>query len=104
MSATAEAEVTSVAAASLGGPGPADPACCALAAIDALKRAAGPGMGLTSLTLDVASHPLGAGEVAIRTRADKRTRAILFASVEARIGDVLVFSAQGLFSKTGAST
>ena len=103
MSTTAEAGSITTPAAALGGPGPADPARCAQAAIEVLTRAAGPGMRLSSLTLDVAAQPLGTGAVAIRTLVDKKTRAILFISAEARSGNVLVFSAQGLFSKTGGT-
>ena len=53
---------------------------------------------MTSLALDVASHPLGAEGVMLTTRTDKRARSIVFVSAEARSGDRLVFSAQGLFS------
>jgi hypothetical protein len=58
---------------------------------------------LTSLALELAAQPLGLGEVAITARVDKRTRAIVFASVEARAGDALAFSAHGLFSPAGGS-
>jgi hypothetical protein len=44
---------------------------------------------------------MGRGDVEITMRIDKRTRAIVFASVEARVADALVFSAQGLFSPAG---
>jgi acyl-coenzyme A thioesterase PaaI-like protein len=92
------ADVRSLEASSLGATGPADPARCSLAAIEALSRVAGPGFAMTSLTLDVASHGMGEGEVSIRAHADKRTRSIVFASAEGWQGDRLVFSAQGLFS------
>jgi hypothetical protein len=57
---------------------------------------------LSSLALELAAQPLG-GVVEIRTRIDKRSRAIVFVSVEARSGAALVFSAQGLFSPAGGS-
>ncbi len=56
---------------------------------------------MTSLALDVTSQELGRGDVDIRTRVDKRTKSIVFVSAEARIGERLVFSAQGLFSRRG---
>jgi hypothetical protein len=103
MSVAAAAESIALPAAALGGPGPADPARCAQAVIEVLTPVAGPGMRLSSLTLDVAAQPLGAGAITIRTHVDKKTRAILFISLEARAEDALVFSAQGLFSKTGGT-
>ena len=103
MSAAAQADSTTMPSARLGGPGPADPARCAQAAIEALTPVAGQGMRLTSLTLDVAAQALGGRDIAIRTHIDKKTRAILFISAEARSGNALVFSAQGLFSKTGGT-
>jgi hypothetical protein len=104
MSATAETRARIVSAASLLVPGAdalgaADPACCSAAAIEALSGVAGPGSGMTSLTLDVASAKLGAGEISIRAQVDKRTWSIVFASAEAWQGEQLVFSAQALFSK-----
>jgi hypothetical protein len=60
-------------------------------------------MRLTSLALELAAQPLGSGEVALATRVDKKTRSIVFASVEASAGGTLVFSAQGLFSPAGGS-
>ena len=60
---------------------------------------AGAGFGMTSLALDVASAKLGGGEIEVRAQVDKRTRSIVFASVEAWQGQQLVFSAQGLFSR-----
>lgn len=85
--------------AELGGPGAPDPALCSDAAISALAEAAGEGMRMTSLALDVASHAIGEGMIEIVTRIDKRAKSIVFASVEARMGAAMVFSAQGLFSK-----
>jgi hypothetical protein len=89
----------SLAAPDLRAPGPADPARCSAAAIEALSGVAGPGFGMTSLTLDVASARLGGGEIEVRALVDKRTRSIVFASAEAWQGAQLVFSAQGLFSR-----
>ena len=88
-------------AADLGGPGPPDAALCSGAAIAALGEAAGEGFRMTSLSLDVASHAIGAGMIEIAVKVDKRARSIVFASLEARIGAALVFSAQGLFSRAG---
>ncbi len=85
--------------AELGGPGAPDPQLCSDAAITALGEAAGEGMRMTSLALDVASHAIGEGMVQLIIRTDKRARSIVFTSVEARLGAALVFSAQGLFSK-----
>jgi len=98
-----EADIIKVQAATLGGPGAVDPVRCSQAAIDALSRAAGSGLRLTSLALEVTAQCLGHDEIAMRTKVDKRTRAIVFASMEARAGDTLVFSAQGLFSPAGGS-
>ncbi|MEZ6031444.1 MAG: hypothetical protein R3C46_17090 [Hyphomonadaceae bacterium] len=88
-------EITST---DLGGPGAPDAERCSAQAIAALKAEAGEGFRMTSLALDVASHPLGAEGVMLTTRTDKRARSIVFVSAEARSGDRLVFSAQGLFS------
>jgi hypothetical protein len=96
-----DGQVRHVSSASLGGPGLADSARCSQAAAEALATAAGPGLRLSSLSLDLAGHAMGRGDVEITTRIDKRTRAIVFASVEARVADALVFSAQGLFSPAG---
>lgn len=103
MPTIAEADVSTVAAATLGGPGPADPERCSRMVIEALSRAAGQGMRITSLALELAAQPLGQGEIVIRTTVDKRTRAIVFASAKAKAGDMLVFSAQSLFSPAGGS-
>src|SRR5262245_29360489 len=89
---------TKVTTASLGGPGSPDPELCSARAIAALTEAAGADMRMTSLSLDVASHALGEGMVEIRTTIDKRAKSIVFASVEARVGASMAFSAQGLFS------
>jgi hypothetical protein len=90
---------TKVPAARLGGPGSPDPALCSAQAIAVLAQAAGPDMRMTSLALDVASHALGEGMVEIAAKIDKRAKSIVFASVEARVGASMVFSAQGLFSR-----
>ncbi|MDP3739771.1 MAG: hypothetical protein Q8R02_20455 [Hyphomonadaceae bacterium] len=58
---------------------------------------------MTSLALELAAQDIRDGVVEIRTTVDKRSRSILFVSVEARISDQLVFTAQGLFSPTGGS-
>ena len=104
MSAAAETSARIVSGASLvtaelGASGPADPARCSAAAIEALSGVAGEGFGMTSLALDVASAKLGPGEISIRAHTDKRTRSIVFATAEAWQGGQLVFSAQGLFSR-----
>ena len=85
-------------AAELGGPGSPEAASCSAAAIAMLGEAAGEGFRMTSLSLDVASHAIGEGMVEVATKVDKRARCIVFASLEARMGAALVFSAQGLFS------
>lgn len=83
----------------LGGPGAPDAVACSAQAIRVLGEAAGADMRMTSLSLDVASHALEVGQVEIAVRVDKRARTIVFASCQARAGDRLVFSAQGLFSR-----
>lgn len=88
-----------MAGADLGGPGGPDAVRCSKAAIDSLSRIAGPDMRLAQLQLDLSSHAIGKDEVAITAQIDKRTRSIVFASVEARTDDALVFRAQALFSK-----
>ncbi|MDP3493979.1 MAG: hypothetical protein Q8R82_12765 [Hyphomonadaceae bacterium] len=85
-------------AADLGGPGAPEATQCSRAAIALLGEAAGDGFRMTSLSLDVASHAIGEGMVEIAVSVDKRARSIVFASLEARMGAALVFSAQGLFS------
>jgi hypothetical protein len=102
MSDASTADKISVSAASLGAPGRPDPARCSLTAIEALSRIAGPDMAITSLQLDVSSRALGGGQAEILARVDKRTRSILFASVEANLGGKLVFKAQALFSRRGS--
>ena len=99
MSTAAETRARIVSGASLGAPGPADPERCSAVAIEALSHAAGEGFGMTSLSLDVASAKLGAGDVEIRARVEKRTWSIAFASAEAWLGEQLVFLAQGLFTR-----
>ena len=98
MSHASLADVQSVPASSLGGPGPAESVRCAACAIAALSELAGPGLRMTSLALELTAHDMGEGAVELRTQGDKRTRSILFASVEARVGGRLVFTAQALFS------
>jgi hypothetical protein len=88
-----------VSAESLGGPAAPEPEKCSASAILALMTAAGPGMRLTSLALDIASHVLADGMVEIATRVEKRAKSIVFASVEARMGAAMVFSAQGLLTR-----
>lgn len=86
-------------AADLGGPGSPEAALCSDTAIELLGDAAGEGFRMTSLSLDVASHAIGEGMVEVAVKIDKRAKAIVFASAEARMGSSLVFSAQGLFSR-----
>lgn len=93
------ATMKQVPAADLGGPCSPDPELCAMAAIAALRDAAGEGFRLTSLSLELASRAIGEGMVAVAIQTDKRTKAIVFVSVEARIGAAMVFSAQALFSR-----
>lgn len=90
---------TNISGQELGGPGKPDPARCSQAAIAALSRIAGRDMRLAQVQLDMASREIGEGGVAVIARIDKRTRSILFASVEGRANDELVFRAQALFSK-----
>lgn len=85
----------------LGGPGAPDPALCAARAIALLGEVAGGDMRMSSLAIDVTSHPLGGQDVTIAVRVDRRTKSIVFASAEARAGNQLVFAAQGLFSLAG---
>lgn len=92
------AVATGFSSSNLGAPGAPSAELCAPVAIAALREAAGPGFRMTSLALDVASHPLVGSEVRVTTQVDKRARSIVFVSAEARCGDSLVFSAQGLFS------
>lgn len=93
-----------VAAEALGGVGRADPALCAVMAIDVLGKVVGGDLGhselgLSSLSIDVAGGKLAPGQpVSVRAEIDKKTRAIVFATVEAHTGCELVFSARGLFS------
>ena len=98
LSVTQSVSTRRLAPADLGGPGAPLADLCAAIAIAALRGAAGSGFRMTSLALDVASHPLGSADVEMAARVDKRARSIVFASVEARSGERLVFSAQGLFS------
>lgn len=92
------AALKQIPAADLGGPGAPDPELCATAAIRALSETAGETFRMNSLALDVASQAIGAGMVELTTRTDKRARAIVFVSLEAKMGASMVFSAQGLFS------
>jgi hypothetical protein len=85
----------------LGAPAAPDATACSANAIGLLAAAAGPDMRLSSLSLDVTSHPLAAGPVTVTISIDKRARSIIFASCEARAGDTLVFAAQALFSRAG---
>lgn len=66
-----------------------------------LGEAAGTDLRLSSLSLDVTSHALGDRPIDITVQVDKRTRSIVFASIEARSAGRLVYSAQGLFSRAG---
>lgn len=92
------ASLKQIPATDLGGPGAPDPELCAAAAIRALGDTAGETFRLNSLALDVASHAIGVGMVELSAKTDKRARAIVFVSLEARMGGAMVFSAQGLFS------
>jgi len=92
------ATLKQIPAAELGGPDAPDPELCAAVAIRALGETAGESFRMASLALDMASHAIGVGMIEISTTTDKRARAIVFVSLEARIGGAMVFSAQGLFS------
>lgn len=85
--------------AELGGPAAADPTLCSARVIALLSEAAGEGMRMASLALDVTTNVLGERSIEVMVRIDKRARSIVFASAEARAGDDLVFTAQGLFSR-----
>lgn len=85
----------------LGGPGAPDVTRCSAKVVELLSAASGEGMRMASLSLDVTSFALGEAEVSISVRVDKRAKSIVFASAEARSGEQLVFSAQGLFSRVG---
>ena len=54
---------------------------------------------MASLALDVTGNALHERSVEVMIRIDKRARSIVFVSAEARAGDDLVFTAQGLFSR-----
>ncbi len=97
----AETVTLSISGKTVGGPAAADPAACSGWVIRVLGEAAGPGMRLSSLSLDVTSHALGDDDVDLAVRIDKRARTIVFASCEARAGGRLVFLAQALFSRQG---
>lgn len=99
MSNAVTAEIKKLPAASLGGPGRPDPARCSLAAIEALTAVAGNDTALTQIQLDVSSRVLGLSDVHVRPKVDKRTRSIVFASVEALSGEEIVFRAQALFGR-----
>lgn len=85
----------------LGGPAAADPTLCSARVIALLGEIAGEGMRMTSLAMDVTTNALGARNVDVVLKLDKRAKSIVFASAEARAGDDLVFTAQGLFSRAG---
>ncbi len=90
---------TTLKSSQLGGPNAADPTLCSACVIGLLADAAGEGMRMASLALDLTSNGLGERLVEVTVRIDKRARSIVFASAEARVGDDLVFTAQGLFSR-----
>ena len=85
----------------LGGPAAADPTLCSAYVIAVLGEAAGEAMRMASLALDITTNALGERPVEIAVCVDKRARSIVFASAEARAGEDLVFTAQGLFSRAG---
>ena len=85
--------------ADLGGPMSADPTRCSERVIELLGHAAGEGMRMASLAMDVTANLLGERDVDVTIRVDKRARSIVFVSAEARAGGDLVFTAQGLFSR-----
>ena len=86
-------------ASELGGPSAADPTLCSARVIALLGDSVGEGMRMASLAIDVTTNVLGERPIEIVIRVDKRARSIVFASAEARVGDDLVFTAQGLFSR-----
>lgn len=90
-----------ISAALLGGPAAPDATLCSAKVVELLSAAAGEGMRMASLALDVTSFALGEDQVSVTVRIDKRAKSIVFASAEARSGTQLVFSAQGLFSRVG---
>ena len=101
MTGLSHLRVRQIASADLGGPGAPVAELCSALAIAALREEAGPNFRMTSLALDVASHPLTEAPVDLIARVDKRARTIVFVSVEARANERLVFSAQVLFSAAG---
>jgi hypothetical protein len=103
MSDASTAETKNIPTAIVGGPGRPDPARCSLAAIEALTAVAGSDMALTQIQLDVSSHAIGQRNVEVRAKVDKRTRSIVFASVEALSGEEMVFRAQALLSRKSDS-
>ena len=98
MDATASIKKT-LNSADLGGPAAADPTRCSAYVIASWGDAAGEGMRMASLALDVTGNALHERSVEVMIRIDKRARSIVFVSAEARAGDDLVFTAQGLFSR-----
>ena len=97
----AASQTIMIAGAELGGPLAADPTLCSARIIALLAGIAGEGMQMTSLAMDITTNPLGERNVDVVLKLDKRARSIVFASAEARAGDDLVFTAQGLFSRAG---
>ncbi len=95
----ASSHETILAGTDLGGPLAADPTRCSARVIELLGHAAGKGMRITSLAMDVTANTLGERDVHVIVRVDKRSRSIVFVSAEARAGDDLLFTAQGLFSR-----
>jgi hypothetical protein len=87
-----------VSASAIGAPDGLDPAKCASLAIAKLSQCAGGTMALSSFSLAPGSAELGASDIAIGVRIDRRTLAVAFISLEARNEEAVVFSARGVFT------
>ncbi len=96
----ADTKIITLLATELGGPAAPSFAQCSAAATALLADAAGAGMRMTSLAIDVTAHALADQSIDVSVRVDKRAKSIVFASAEARAGGQLVFTAQGLFCRS----
>ncbi len=74
---------------------------CSNLALDKLQEGAGPDFRLSSMTINVGGSSIDpSAMLEIITQMDRKTRSVLFAQVEARAVDEVVFSARGLFVRT----
>jgi hypothetical protein len=76
-----------------------DPQRCAAQALTLLRDAAGESMRLSSFSLEMGAADLAAEDViSIHVATDKRTHAIAFLSLEARLATAVAFTARSVFS------